>query len=95
MLGSLWEIPDGIGLNSTSVQRKVKGENARLYQPPSSVTDRYGHSFSLPDEETAQKYRQECNPAAHGSSGPLKTSYPQFIMEPEIPFHQVHGLSLL
>ncbi|KAL5532513.1 hypothetical protein ACEPAF_4287 [Sanghuangporus sanghuang] len=44
--------------------------------------------FAPPDKEAARKYRQEYNIDAYGTSGPLKISFPQYIIEPEIPFQQ-------
>ena len=33
------------------------------------------------------------NVDAHGTSGPLKISLPQFIVEPEMSFQQVHAIA--
>ncbi|KAH8111295.1 GMC oxidoreductase [Phellopilus nigrolimitatus] len=44
--------------------------------------------FTPPTDENAARYKQVFNPDAHGTSGPLKTSFPGFVMAGDVPFQE-------
>ncbi|KAH8116713.1 GMC oxidoreductase [Phellopilus nigrolimitatus] len=43
-------------------------------------------SFTAPNDEDASRHRQVFNPDAHGTSGPLKITFPAVIVTGDVPF---------
>ena len=83
------------GWNWESYQKYCKkAEGSAIFAKlRTAYTDEHFVSFRPPNPEVAAANRQICVPGAHGETGPLTTSFPEYLLAADLYFEQVGASS--